>query len=63
MFVDGICSIPDVTLGGREILPGLTKTDLMDADWWYTNDYRQEEKVMAAEESTGAVLSWEPSHM
>lgn len=40
MFVDGICSIPDVTLGGREILPGLTKTDLMDADWWYTNDYR-----------------------
>lgn len=40
MFVEGICSIPDVTLGGREILPGLTKTDLMDADWWYTNDYR-----------------------
>ena len=40
MFVDGICSIPDVTLGGREILPGLTKTDLMDADWWYTNEYR-----------------------
>ena len=40
MFVDGTCTIPDVVLGGKEILPGLTKTDLLDADSWYTNDYR-----------------------
>ncbi len=37
---DGICTVPDITLGGTEILPGLTKQDLQEADCWYTNDYR-----------------------
>ncbi len=37
---NGICTIPDIALGGKEILPGLTKQDLEEADCWYTNDYR-----------------------
>jgi hypothetical protein len=38
-FVDGVVTV-NVTLGGQEVLRGLTADDLANADKWYYNEYR-----------------------
>jgi hypothetical protein len=52
MFVDGAISVGDITLGGKEILPGLTKQDLDAADVWYMDDYR------GGKGNGGGVVDW-----
>lgn len=38
-FIDGVATL-EVQMGAEEILPGLTKFDLMMADKWYYSEYR-----------------------
>lgn len=38
-FQEGTATLPDVRLGGSELLPGMKWQDLADAPVWYTNDY------------------------
>ena len=38
-FVAGVAEV-DIRMGGEEVLRGLTKYDLMEADKWYYNEYR-----------------------
>ena len=49
---DGVYEVADIILGGREILPGLTKQDLENADCWYMNDYR------GGKGNGGGVVDW-----
>lgn len=37
---EGIIDIGDISLGGKELLRGLTAQDLKDAPAWYVNEYR-----------------------
>lgn len=39
-FADGILATLDVEMGGKELLPGMTATDLKKTDIWYYNEYR-----------------------
>lgn len=39
-FIDGIAQLPDILLGGEEILPGLTLIDLKSCTPWMYNEYR-----------------------
>lgn len=39
-FVDGVATIADLRMGGREILRDLTVDDLKEAEKWYYNEYR-----------------------
>lgn len=39
-FIDGIAQLPDINLGGEEILPGLTLGDLKTCTPWMYNEYR-----------------------
>jgi hypothetical protein len=41
MFDDsGVIDVGDISMGGVELLPGLTLYDLKSADAWYSNEYR-----------------------
>ena len=39
-FVDGVAELDDIILGGEEILPGLTLSDLKSCTPWMYNEYR-----------------------
>lgn len=39
-FVDGVAVIGDITMGGSELLPGLTLGDIRQLRTWYFNEYR-----------------------
>lgn len=40
MFVDGIIEVETISMGGTELLPGLTAQDLKSAGKWFVNEYR-----------------------
>ena len=37
---EGVIVIDDISMGGKELLPGRTAQDLKDTQLWYTNEYR-----------------------
>lgn len=37
---DGMITVADISMGGKELLRGLTAQDLKDAPAWYVNEYR-----------------------
>ena len=39
-FIDGVAQLQDILLGGEEILPGLTLSDLKECTPWMYNEYR-----------------------
>lgn len=39
-FVDGVAQLSDILLGGEEVLPGLTLSDLKECTPWMYNEYR-----------------------
>lgn len=39
-FVDGIATIPEITMGGNELLPGLTLGKIKNLRAWHFNEYR-----------------------
>ncbi len=39
-FVDGVAVVPEITMGGNELLPGLTLGDIRQLRMWYLNEYR-----------------------
>lgn len=39
-FADGVATLADITMGGNELLPGLTLGDIRNLRTWYFNEYR-----------------------
>ncbi len=40
LFVNGVATIDDIIMGGRQILPHLILDDILEGDHWYYNEYR-----------------------